>query len=66
MPTHRIPNPVMNAHMQEHGRTRVLMKCRALLIARAGSSELTNVSLIKCKVMGGAHRAISIHVDSSF
>jgi hypothetical protein len=44
-------------------------RCEAIvtesLIARADSSELIRVSLIKDKVMGGAHGAISIHVDSS-
>jgi hypothetical protein len=50
---------------QEHHRARVLMKCFATLIARADSSELTSESLIKGKLMGVAHRAISIHVGSS-
>jgi hypothetical protein len=38
------------------------MNCIAALITRADSSELTSESLIKRKLMGGAHRAINIHV----
>ena len=65
MPTHRIPDPVMNAYLQEHHRARVLMKCLATSIARADSSELTSESLSKGKWMGVAHRATSIYVGSS-
>jgi hypothetical protein len=45
MPTRRIPDSVMNAHMQEHRRARVLMKCLAMLIARADSLEVASDSL---------------------
>jgi hypothetical protein len=38
MPTRRISDLVTNAHMREHRRARVLMKCLATLIARADSS----------------------------
>jgi hypothetical protein len=40
------------------------MKCLATLIARADSSEVTSESLIKGKLMGVAHRAISFRVGS--
>jgi len=62
MPTRRISDLVTNAHMQQHRRARALMKCLATLIARGDSSELTSESLIKGRLMGGAHRAINIHV----
>ena len=44
MPTRRIPDSVMNAHMQEHRRARVLMKGLATLIARADSLEIASDS----------------------
>jgi hypothetical protein len=45
MPTRRIPDSVMGAHMQEHRRARVLMKCLETLIARADSLEIASDSL---------------------
>ena len=45
MPTRRIPDSVMGAHMQEHRRARVLMKCLETLIARADFLEIASDSL---------------------
>jgi len=64
MPTHRISDLVTNAHMPGTSQSKSPDEVPRDVDCASRLFGLTSESMIKRKLMGGAHRAISIHVGS--